>query len=225
MIGQNTAHTFAWSEADSLMPISWQCSARASWVLKAGWAPFAYGSSVLFRWEDSCHRCCKSLSSCRRTTQKLFSCKELPWEDPRVYANMVSRYTHTGFDYQSLSHFLLCHTYNSFRMHSKRDPIPRSCGTQRRLRQRHNVRKYIIGLVPSTIVHVFKKILMASCLIYLKNKRRRSSAISGHEPSHTALRWRNGRAWDPDGVPRRITSLCWSQGKGKNQIACHNWYY
>lgn len=84
--------------------------------------------------------------------------------------------------------YYLCHKYNSFRMHSKRDPIPRSCGTQRRLRQRHNVRKYIIGLVPSTIVHVFKKILMASCLIYLKNKRRRSSAISGHEPSHTALR-------------------------------------
>ena len=72
----------------------------------------------------------------------------------RRHANMVSRYTHTGFDYQSFSHFLLCHKYNSFRMHSKQDPIPRSLWyTASAASTSQCPQIYIIGLVPSTIVH------------------------------------------------------------------------
>jgi hypothetical protein len=150
MIGQNTAHTFAWSEADSLMPISWQCSARASWVLKAGWAPFAYGSSVLFRWEDSCHRCCKSLSSCRRTTPKLFSCKELPWEDTRTWsADIPTQDSITNLFlifYYVINIILSECTQSETPFHVA--VVHSSAASTSQCQQ-----IYIIGLVPSTIVH------------------------------------------------------------------------
>ena len=49
MIGRNTAHIFAWSEADSSIPISRQCRVSASLVLKVVCVAFALFRRVLIR--------------------------------------------------------------------------------------------------------------------------------------------------------------------------------